>query len=45
MADCGPGRLTVWKELSVETLAVLFEELEVFYEQEQIEEFMMDMVF
>ena len=45
MADCGPGRLTVWKELSVETVAVVLEELEVFLEQGQVEEVMMDMVF
>ncbi len=45
MADCGPGRLTVQKELSVETVTVVLEELKVFLEQEQVEEVMMDMVF
>ena len=45
MADCGPGQLTVWKELSVETVAVVLGEFEVFLEQGQVEEVMMDMVF
>ena len=45
MADCGPGRLTVWKEFSVETVDVVLEELEVFLEQGQEEEVMMDIVF
>ena len=45
MDDSGPGRLKIRKELSVETVNVVLKELEVFLEQGQVEEVMMDMVF
>ena len=43
MADCGPGRFVVWRELKGETATEICHELdEVFYERGPVDELLMD---